>query len=616
MARFLSIKTLLQDSSQTFSRFPLPLFYAFVGSLVSIYLTEMRHDENELEQTLVSLLMVCSLGLTLSFSLTLFSERKKHGRGIWLALQAAALLLLAAYFFFLRAYFVQVEFVRYALINTALHLFASFAAYTGRNNLQGFWQFNKALFLRLFFGAIYSLTIYVGIALAMLAVDELFNVNIKGENYMRVWIVVAGIFNTWFFLAGVPRDLEALNGLEEYPKGLKIFTQYVLLPLVTLYLLILYAYLGKILLAQSLPKGWVSNLVLGISVLGILALLLIWPIRNKEGNNWIRIFSRWFYGALYPLIIMLFVAIGRRIGDYGVTENRYFIVVLAVWLACIAAYFLFSKAGNIKLIPLTLCAIALLSSFGPWSAFSVSERSQFYRLAKILSENEVLVNDKIDPAHKEVPDSVAGQITSIVSYFSEMHGFEKFKPWFKEDIDSIVKSPERWGKSSKIMELMNIKEVYRYDYAHDDDGESYRSFSYYPEYSGSNIRHISGYDYELVFGASTYENVSYTRYTIGSDSLQFSLSKDSANLNVTFNGRVVAVLDMNKFIHAINDSANRQNNYNTQVPQPYMEKVLEDSTLRIKLQFNSIHGSVRKQVYKTTHAGGNCLIKVKTKFPA
>ena len=47
---------------------------------------------------------------------------------------------------------------------------------------------------------------------------------------MRLWIVIAGVFETWFFLAGVPKNLEELDESDDYPKGLKIFTQYVLLP--------------------------------------------------------------------------------------------------------------------------------------------------------------------------------------------------------------------------------------------------------------------------------------------------------------------------------------------------------------------------------------------------
>ena len=41
--------------------------------------------------------------------------------------------------------------------------------------------------------------------------------------------------NTFIFLAGVPKDLSALEKETSYPKGLKAFTQFVFLPLITLY---------------------------------------------------------------------------------------------------------------------------------------------------------------------------------------------------------------------------------------------------------------------------------------------------------------------------------------------------------------------------------------------
>jgi hypothetical protein len=615
MARFLSLKTLIRESLQTLYRFPFTLTSAIFGTLVALNMTRLPYDAKESEELHACLLMVCGLGIILFFAITMFAGRRQFTRSRSFLVQGIAAAGLVLYFIYLRLYFVQVEFIRFALMSLALHLFASFAAYTGRNNLAGFWQFNKALFLRLFFAGIYSATIYIGIALAITAVDELFNVSINGKNYFRVWIVVVGIFNTWFFLAGVPKDLEALNHRDDYPKGLKIFTQYVLLPLVTLYLLILYAYLAKILVTQSLPKGWVSYLVLGFSVLGILALLLIWPIRNKEGNSWIRIFSRWFYGALYPLIIMLFIAILRRVSDYGITENRYFIMLLAAWLASIATYFLFSRATNIKLIPLTLCLLALFSSFGPWGAFSVSERSQFSRLEKILADNGVLVNGKIDAKHPEVHDTIAEQVTSIVSYFNEIHGFEKFKPWFGKEIDTLADVRERWNKVAAVMKLMNIRETYNYGYYRGEDGEGYRYFSYSPEYAPTSARLIAGYDYDMAFNAATYEYATYNKYTLNDDTLQFSISKDSLLLNVSYSGRLLGTLDMNKFIRDMNDSAHKQKKYNTQIPQRFMEKILEDSTLRVKLQFNSIYGYVANKNYKTTNAGGNCLIKLKTKVP-
>ena len=46
-----------------------------------------------------------------------------------------------------------------------------------------------------------------------------------------------------------------------------------------LYVAIRYAYLGRILVKWQLPEGWVSVLLLALAVAGILALLLIHPLR-------------------------------------------------------------------------------------------------------------------------------------------------------------------------------------------------------------------------------------------------------------------------------------------------------------------------------------------------
>ena len=555
--------------------------------------------------------MVCSLGLTLFLSISLYAERKNFSLSKTWVLNLIGLGLLAGYYFFLRNCFDSMEFIRFWLISIALHLFASFSAYTGKHNLKGFWQFNKALFLRLFFAVIYSGTLYLGICLAMLAIDQLFNVKIKGEYYFRLWIVIAGVFNTWFFLAGIPKNLEELDNSDDYPKGLKIFTQYVLLPLVTLYLLILYSYMFKIIFTQNLPKGWVSYLVLGFSIAGILALLLIHPIRNKEGNTWIKIFSKWFYGALYPLVIMLFVAIGRRITDYGITENRYFIIVLAIWLAGISTYFLFSKVSNIKYVPLTLCIIALLTSFGPWGAFSVSEKSQFAVLENTLNVNGVLKNGKVDPKHKPVSDSAARQITSIVKYFDNMHGYEKFKPWFNENIDSLIADTLRYQRFINVMKLLNIKESYNY-YRYDDERyEGYESFNFY---SGTEeVKNISGYDYEFNFNA--YANgYSYEKPNlVKGDTIAFVFSKDTTSLEIKKNGRIMYNLLFKDFYKEINDSIKntQQYDYSVSAPSGAMQKIYEDSLMKIKLQFTGIYGTRKKEKYKTESVNGTCFIKIK-----
>jgi len=66
-------------------------------------------------------------------------------------------------------------------------------------------------------------------------------------------VVLAALFNLWVFLAGVPRDFVALKQEGPYPRGLTVFTQFVMLPLVALYLSILSAYLLRIVVRWELP---------------------------------------------------------------------------------------------------------------------------------------------------------------------------------------------------------------------------------------------------------------------------------------------------------------------------------------------------------------------------
>ncbi len=132
----------------------------------------------------------------------------------------------------------------------------------------------------------------------------------------------------------------------------------------------------KIIVTAQWPVGWVSYLILVYSVLGVLALLLIHPIRNQQGNKWIVGFSSFFYIALIPLLCLLYLAIFKRVNTYGITELRYYVLLLATWLLALNLYFVFSKIKSIKIIPVSLCILALFSTVGPWGAFQWSLRSQ------------------------------------------------------------------------------------------------------------------------------------------------------------------------------------------------------------------------------------------------
>ena len=183
--------------------------------------------------------MAFYLSMLLTISVSLFTERfvVKHWKK-WL-IWSTSIVLIALYFLTLPSVEDGVTGIRFVLLAIALHLLVAFAPFVMLREMNGLWQHNKTLFIRILIGGVYSGVLYAGLALAILAIDNLFEVRIHEKFYIDLWLIIAGIFNTWFFLTGVPENIPALERTTDYPKGLKIFTLYVLIPLITVYLVIL-----------------------------------------------------------------------------------------------------------------------------------------------------------------------------------------------------------------------------------------------------------------------------------------------------------------------------------------------------------------------------------------
>ena len=99
-----------------------------------------------------------------------------------------------------------------------------------------------------------------------------------------------------------------------------------------------------------------------------------------------------------------------------------------------AGYFLLSRAKSIKMIPASLCAFALVISVGPWGMFSVSERSQVQRLKDMLVADSILVDGVVQKAPGALSDENEVQISEILFYLHEVHGFSEIESWFAETL--------------------------------------------------------------------------------------------------------------------------------------------------------------------------------------
>jgi hypothetical protein len=269
------------------------------------------------------------------------------------------------------------------------HLLASFLPFLVGMRKDLFWNFNQWMFSRFALSSIFTGIIAIGLGLAIGAIQLLFGMFEDGRFIAEVLITFCGIFHILFFFAGTPTELNQGNWVVDPPKPFRILVQYILVPLVVLYLSILYIYLAKILFTFDLPKGNVSVWILVFCTLGILSILLAEPFRNVE-SNWVGKLTKIFYWLMLPLLVMLWIAIYTRVLAYGVTEARALVLYLAIWLTFISLYNGFYKRKSLLAFPISLFIITFLYQWGgPLSAHSISFKSQSKRTEEIMSRDSI-----------------------------------------------------------------------------------------------------------------------------------------------------------------------------------------------------------------------------------
>jgi uncharacterized protein DUF4153 len=415
--RLPSLEYAIRTARETTARFPMAILSALVAAVTAMAIIDSSSNDE-----LPRLLATAVLGLPLFTASVTSAERRgvlvRHRWIVDIAMAAGLGLLYVASL----DWSSDLATLRFIQLLVAAHLLVAIAPYLTSARLDGFWQFNRILFLRYLIGAFYAGVLWVGLAVALAALDKLFGVDFDGEAYGRLWAFLAFVFHPWFFLSGVPRDYAQLETRDDYPTGLKVFTQFVLMPLVMIYLAILTAYLGKVIVTRSWPNGWIGYLVSSVSATGVLALLLVHPLRERADSRWVNGYGRWWFVALLPSLGMLLVAIAKRVGQYGITEQRYFLLVLALWLTGLAIFYGVTASRNIKLIPMTLCAVTLLTSMGPWSAYAISRRSQVNRLEHLLEKNGMGRPGAPTPARDTVPLQDRREMSAVFHYLARTHG--------------------------------------------------------------------------------------------------------------------------------------------------------------------------------------------------
>mgnify|MGYP001250198164 CR=1 FL=1 len=318
-------------------------------------------------------------------------------------------------------------------IMPALLLLIMVAPYlTGGDDLS-FWYYNR----QLWFGVIVSYAVLIlfaaGLSIALAAIDKLFGVDIDWEIYLDIWMFSSLVLGAIYALSWVPKSFEFSESQCDYPPGFKFIVNWISVPMVFVYLLILYVYFVKISIEGILPIGLLAYMISGFVGAGVVTYLVSWPIRNT-GSPQLRIFHKIFFPALIIPVGYHFFAIIERVMSYGVTEQRYMLLLSAMWFGFLAIAFTMAKSRvPIKAIPATLAILLVFASFGPWGGVSLSGASQYNRLKNLLIEHKAFVDGKIvkvENAQTTIPYKDRRSISSILQYLCRSDRDAMIKDWF------------------------------------------------------------------------------------------------------------------------------------------------------------------------------------------
>jgi hypothetical protein len=509
-----SLNHLFNRATDTIKRFPFECLFVLIGSYAAINLTTDVADIYLSQDWNVRLLMMSLIGLPLSLSASLFTKQKAYSalKGILIKCFVAGISFILLYILHPETH--PQDIIHFALLNLAAHLLTSFVRFLDKDDSTVFWEFNRNLITLLIYGIFYSLVVALGLSAAFSAANSLFALNLDWRNLQKIWIISFSVVNTLYVLSGITKHFEKKKEEYMYPRGLKVFSQYILIPLATIYLAILVAYELKIILEWQLPKGMVSMLILGYAAIGMLALLLVYPISDQKGNGWVKIYSKYFYIFLIPLLVLLFLSVITRINDYGLTNYRYVSIALAIWLAFLTLYFLLYKKATIKAIPISLFAIVILIIYGPISATGISLRSQSAILLHLFKEEKAIKNGKLVPLREnQVNSSRAVRMASALDYILQNYDLQALQPLLtinlSNKLDSVKKtykgtemygsdhSAIRYATTSLVQEYLGLS---GYEYGQNYTQEQIEkgiSTNYYLT-SKEGISSIKGYDYMLV----------------------------------------------------------------------------------------------------------------------
>ncbi len=492
----LSLKSGIQKIRLVALRFPFTLF--FLIGLTVLLLLQIHKSGFEIKP---ARWVFFSLGIGLSLSISLFTENFKSYL-YKVAINLLAVILLLTYCFILPDKFQVVDFYQVITIGITIILSFFVVQFFRKGSDNPFWEFSKNATTQLIISSIFAQILFSGIALALLSLKELFKIDIQSNVYGDIAVLCYTIFMPIYFMANLPNETEVHAQELNFNTFFKILGLYILLPILTLYSLILYVYLFQIVLKWQLPNGWVSMLVSVLGLGGFLCMFILYPLSLKNENKFANLLSRYFPVLLFPLLILMSIGIFRRLGDYGMTVNRLYILILNLWLYGISIYLFITKSKHLKWIVISFASVLFLSSVGNWSVYSITKHKMLTEITQLLTDSKLIKNGKIiDNSKKQIvlKPEISKPLSEDIKYLVSNFGVENLQPFFRTSIKK-----QSWNEINSQLGISEILVSNTYFNAWTDKKNAtiiglsaYKSLIFIPSFNSDKTKIMSNSEIEI-----------------------------------------------------------------------------------------------------------------------
>ncbi len=425
----------LEKIYQAFQKFPVPMFFSVIltSSLTAKELNLLNIEETRGVIGLCAAFLV-STACTLYFlAKPVFRPLIHHLTGLFVG-----------GVFFILIYFNHFSLVNYASLFLGLLLLLTVVPYwVLKVNDETCWLYNAQLFVAIDLGLLGGLIFGGGFSALFASFKFLFNISVPAEIYTILWYVALGFISPFIALSLGPLDFRkpfeqpSENSLAS--RGVNSVINYTFVPLLLVYSVVLHLYGIKILIRWDLPKGQVATLVLCFT-LGLITFILFsrpWYEKLTKASKFLL--NYWAYFLVVP-VLLLVTASAKRITDYGITPERYGLLLAAFWIILLIGLAIIKK-GRVRnvIIVSTITLMLLFTSFGPWGAVGLSLTSQSARLIKLLEKKQILKNGVL-PARNEKEVTFTReeirQAQSILKFLRKHDGLNRLKPVFQNLEDS------------------------------------------------------------------------------------------------------------------------------------------------------------------------------------